>query len=320
MAITCAGAVASLPSLAVEGWYNLHAYLYPSMPPGMAAPTWTFRRVCEFAQVAVFKTSLASLALVGLIVGIFCMTIFRRGRRMVIITACIFVASLTIDTVLEVGTSFYYVKYPPVSSALIAYFQKLALDSIAILAVYAYPPLLSALVMKKSKPHVSVIWWVTIAACVAMALPILRDWYFEFDKQRDDAIGNMFLVDQERLSPLLAIGSMAGALACFAAMVAVVWTLLHGPKGRAALLICAALLVVRGFCLGASAVFQEVWLAYWRWTSPSATFWDWAVLLPLSRALATGISLIAFGLAIRVALSLSEVRAKLDRLPAPAPA
>jgi hypothetical protein len=116
---------------------------------------------------------------------------------------------------------------------------------------------------------------------------------------------------------------MAGGLACFAIIAATIWTLLHGPKGRAALLVCASLLVVRAFCLPGVAIFRDAVELYTRSRGPLAAAgpiwnqWEFAEFLRQIGNLGT---LMAFALAIRVALSLSDVRAKLDRLPAPAPA
>ncbi len=109
----------------------------------------------------------------------------------------------------------------------------------------------------------------------------------------------------------MTVGTLCGGLACFSVYGVTLWTLLRGPKGRAALMICAALLAVKAVCVDGSTAYMNISELF---SSPDPVWKDTGGSLLGAASLANLAWCLAFPLAVRMALSLAEVRAKLDGL------
>jgi hypothetical protein len=102
-------------------------------------------------------------------------------------------------------------------------------------------------------------------------------------------------------------------MACLSVFAAIIWTLIRGRSGRWALMICAALWVVYAGCFYGHALVMEILQAYFRPYMMSSRIGGIIyMVLGVAASLATLAAYLAFPLAIRVALTLSDVRAKLE--------
>jgi hypothetical protein len=154
------------------------------------------------------------------------------------------------------------------------------------------------------------IWWITATACLLASLPTAFAWLWDFSSRMLSTAKDVFsiLFGTGWENSVRGIGDAAAALACLSAFVLVVYTVCRGPRGRQALLIYAALLLVAA--AGPAAAFVralDYWRPYW-WTGRGTMLYELepaAALYELSLA-------VAFPLAVRMALSLSAVRERLD--------
>jgi hypothetical protein len=176
-----------------------------------------------------------------------------------------------------------------------------------------YPLVLTAILYPRPDgrrpPAARAIWWMTAGACAAAAAAHTQSWVTQFGAAYEETVIALWVVSgRGPWSPLIAIGKLAGTFAGFAAYGAIVWTLVRGPRGRAALKICAALLVVYAVGAGGGAVGYEL-----AWLIDAGMGARHKSVIPLmAHAVSVAATWIAFAAGVRVALDLADVRARLE--------
>jgi hypothetical protein len=154
----------------------------------------------------------------------------------------------------------------------------------------------------------------TAVAAMLVAWPTIWDWTMRFEGTWTNHVITVFAPAAGRpwWRSILGVGMLAGSVASWSAFLAVAWTLFRGISGRWALMICAALWVV--YAVGHSGTYLGEGIArgvseYLAGYSVGARSEVRQIVAQLQRLA----GLLAFPLAIRVALTLSDVRARLER-------
>jgi hypothetical protein len=158
------------------------------------------------------------------------------------------------------------------------------------------------------RPSGRALWWLTAGTCVAAALPLTQVWVTQFESTYHRTIVNLWIISRNSpWSQMVALGTLAGTFAGFFACGAVLW-MAFGRKGRAALKICAALLVV--YAIGAEGGAVGRWAMHISGTGilsrPLSAPFD------IAEAITSVALWVAFAAAVRVALDLADVRARLE--------
>jgi hypothetical protein len=190
-------------------------------------------------------------------------------------------------------------------------------QSLFALVLRLYPLLLLMMVLprrSRKKPPAGVIWWTTAAALCAAAAPIMSKWTDDFPAEWYYSAVRVFSwwFGRSWEGSVFGVGDMARSLASVSLLVIVPWVVFRGPRGRPALMISAALLAV--------------WACFTMFACMGCVLPRVSVIarLPVSRiresledpasCLASGGIALAFPLAVRMALSLTEVRERLDHV------
>jgi hypothetical protein len=182
-----------------------------------------------------------------------------------------------------------------------------------------YPLVLLALVLRRravsGRLGSGAIWWITAGACMTVAVPVVFAWmdrrygipmWYQIARQ-------LFSVwfGESVFASILGLAMATASFASVSAFVATVWTICRGVRGRNALLICAALLTVSAGCmvvvLGATVWETRSYLM----AGPMSSAW-WEQANWVAEMLRDCAVCMAFPLAVRMALSLAEVRERLD--------
>jgi hypothetical protein len=186
-----------------------------------------------------------------------------------------------------------------------------------VLVLRTYPLVLMMMVVprrSRRRPPAGLIWWTTAAALCMAAAPIICKWIDGFPAEWYFSAVRVFSwwFGRSWEASVMGVGDMARSLASLSVIVLVPWIVLRGPRGRPALMISAALLVAwAGLTMIAYMGLllpQSVMMARWLTGTLHGCLEDPASLL------ASGGIVLAFPLGVRMALSLAEVRARLDGL------
>jgi hypothetical protein len=194
------------------------------------------------------------------------------------------------------------------------------------IVVNCYPLVLLACVIRRQDEAMrrqmgaTGLWIITIAACVLMALPTSIEWITSFPNRYLITTSMVFAIYLDRgvSGSVFGIGIAAGAGACLSIFFAIVYTLFKGPKGRASLMICAALLTVFAAAVPGQAFLTaafEFARGIMSGRLPLNMFLG--PCFSVAMDLTTFAAALAFPLALRMALSLSDVRDKLDGMRQP---
>jgi hypothetical protein len=187
---------------------------------------------------------------------------------------------------------------------------------VAITVICWYPTVLLATTIRR--PHETqrplgpgVIWWTTAVAAMLVAAPIMLPWICDFRGEWMSHAVQVFAVlfDNDARITVAGIGRMTGALASFIAFGAIAWTFYRGAAGRWALMVCAALWLVYAILVHGSRLLEVIWNFAHDFLVYRSTRIDFQSVVESVLELAI---FFAFPLAIRVALTLSDVRARLE--------
>ncbi len=191
------------------------------------------------------------------------------------------------------------------------------IEILARLAISSYPLILLTRVIEWNYGYLNpartrTIWWLTAGACMLIALPTVLNWTLTHQPIWNDVIVN----SDDWLTTVEAFGVLTGNLVPFGVCGILAWTILGGrAKGRAALMICAAMLMVGAVALEGSQMLSDgfdLWLKLP--LSGAALPVDYAQ--PFFESLGIFIFAVTFPLTVRLALNLPDVRAKLDGMTA----
>jgi hypothetical protein len=189
------------------------------------------------------------------------------------------------------------------------------------MVIWCYPVMLAAIAMKSPQMKRRyaqgwILWSITATAAVAVAMQTIVSFSLDLESVWLEHAAAVFAAtwDGPWHETPTGIGMIAGAMASCSAIGAVAWSFYRGVSGRWALMICAALWVVFAGGVFGTELLREIEslrLRGLRAFPPAMANDLWGSL----QALSTLAAYLAFPLAIRVALTLSDVRAKLERTP-----
>lgn len=280
-----------------------------------------------------FLFSLTVLPITSLVISaaaFLLLTGMARVRSILFIAAAV---QVIVHLVIAVGTiSFAFLTDPvshPYGSLSHPFYQRPSillsgLSSLDNFVAPAFPVALLTLVLGHTEDpdrrrgwnaSAGMIWWVTAIACLLAAIPtIVRflqnpvlNWFALSRRVFSILFGEGFL------TTLAGIGDLCQLAACFAVLPLVLYTCLRGPRGRSMLLIFAIL-----FMMGAVHPMNylgEILAHGAMWTPSFLSSPSLSTLEPLLSPMKWIAIALAFPLAVRMALSLSAVRARLDGEP-----
>jgi hypothetical protein len=203
------------------------------------------------------------------------------------------------------------------------YFENHSLSllfAIGYTILFCYPLVLVSVVLPRKDPSQRRlgawgIWWLSASACLLIAAPTVADWVADPEMNWIKTAQLVFspIVDSAWWKTFRGVGMISGAAACFSVLPAILWTLYRGSAGRWALMIAACLWVVyaAGFhgTLVPLGIYEDL---FWSFPYPVRAGYVDPGIYTTAWSLREFSLWMAFPLAIRVALSLSDVREKLD--------
>jgi hypothetical protein len=279
---------------------------------------WDVRQVAEFA---IDVTAIPATSLVIALASFLLLMRVAWARRVLAAAAWAQIVLLVASATARVITApvFGWTFFTPY---LVRLRSSWWLDAIEQVVTAGFPLLLAVIVLghaagdararRRPWAGAGAIWWATAAGCLLASLPTAFRWLSNFYPRMVSTAKNVFSVyfgtgwdDSVR-----GIGDAATALACLSVVVLVVYTVCRGPRGRQALLIYAALLLVAAAVPAVSFVRAlEHLRLYGRGITWGTILYD---LAPAANALYELSLAVAFPLVVRMALSLSAVRERLD--------
>jgi hypothetical protein len=187
-------------------------------------------------------------------------------------------------------------------------------DQLGAIAAHGFPLLLLLLMIspgKELRQHSrgTQIWWLTAGACLVVALPAAVVWLVDFKPQWMSVAVELAAAfhGEGWISGVVAVADLVRAAGCILVFVALAWAICRGTKPWRVVKIFSSLLVVQAAAFyGLGLLRTTAWQLH---IGAPATDW-----LELTIFLSDFAAALAFPLAVRMALSLAEVRARLDGL------
>jgi hypothetical protein len=201
----------------------------------------------------------------------------------------------------------------PDSSELLAALQQVVSLAYPILLLYMVLRQVASNQVTHRRGRATAIWWTTAAACMLVSAGTAVTWIEESPGIWYLTCKHVFgvLLGTGWLESMMGVGEITGAFAAFSSYVIVGYTVLRGRRGRQALLICAALFFVAAVFTAVPPLI-EMPFQMWSFRVGHLSVYDMERIADRVYPFAIAV---AFPLAIRMALSLSAVRAQLDGEP-----
>jgi hypothetical protein len=277
--------------------------------------SWSFRWRFLTPTLGIIELCWAAASLVAAITAFLLLLQVRRTHAAFMISALLVVGMLLVRMIFTIGYYRWSYRWGGVMSE-----AGPVLTAIAEFTLWSYPLVLLAAVTRRSDGtqrnlRAAAIWWMTAVAALLVAAPAVFHWLSYPQEMWEQCLVQTLAVfiGKDWWQSLTGIGMLAGSLAAFSVIFAIAWTLYRGVSGRWALMICAALWVV--FATGTFGTNLGLELYHPRFGS-AATVFSLSFFADDLREAALSLSSLAgcmaFPLAIRVALTLSDVRARLE--------